>query len=131
MRFWKQGVLSMAVSAVMVVADVETDRARLERIVSNGGYNVIRTCSGAEALAAISDEKPDLVLLDVVTDDMDGFRICRDLQNNPSTRGIPVIMVSSGSQRVDSLWAAQQGASGHIAKPYTAEQVLEQIRRFD
>lgn len=120
----------MAVKTIVVVADVPTDRARLERIVSDAGYDVIRTSSGAKALEAVSDEQPDLVLLDVVMDDMDGFGICRDLHTNPGTRDIPVIVVSSGDQKVDSLWAEQQGASGHVVKPYTAEQVLEQLRRF-
>ena len=121
----------MAVSTVVVVADVQTDRVRLERIVSEAGYRVIRTASGADAMAAIADERPDLVLLDVVMDDMGGFRICRELSTSPSTRDIPVIVFSDRDQKVDRLWAEQQGASGHVTKPYSTQQVLEEISRFD
>lgn len=120
----------MAALRIAIVADAETDRARLERICADAGYEVIRSTSGAQALDAVSEEKPDLVLLDVVMDEMDGFKICRELSTNVDTREVPVIMVSDKEQKVDRLWAAQQGAKGHISKPYTPEKVLEQIRRF-
>ena len=74
---------------------------------------------------------PDLVLMDVVMDEMDGFRICRELSDNPDTGDIPIIMVSGNKQKVDRLWVEQQGASGLITKPYSADDVLEQIRRLD
>ncbi|MFZ0487411.1 MAG: response regulator [Arenicellales bacterium] len=121
----------MAVKSILVVADAQTDRARLERIVSKAGYTIIRTSSGAEALASVVEEKPDLVLLDVVMDEMDGFRICRELSVNPDTRDIPIIMLSDKKQKVDRLWAEQQGAKELITKPYSSEDVLKQIRRFD
>lgn len=120
----------MVALRIAVVADAETDRVRLERICSDAGYEVVRTVVGAQALDAVVEDKPDLVLLDVVMDDMDGFRICRELSTNPDTEEVPIIMVNDKDQRVDRLWAAQQGAKGHINKPYTAEQVLEQIRKF-
>lgn len=120
----------MTALKIAVVADAETDRARLERICLDAGYDVVRTASGAQALDAVAEDKPDLVLLDVVMDEMDGFRICRELSTNTETRDIPVIMVSDKEQKVDRLWAAQQGAKGHISKPYTPEEVLEQIRKF-
>lgn len=126
-----QGVLQMAVKSIVVVADVQTDRARLECIVSKAGFDIVRTTSGAGAVDAVSDEQPDLVLMDTVLDDMDGFRICRDLHTISRTRDIPVIIIADKGLKVDRLWAEQQGASGHIVKPYTAVQVLEKIRRFD
>lgn len=121
----------MGVKLILVVADAQANRARLERIVSGAGYTVIRTSSGAEALESAVEEKPDLVLLDLVMDEMDGFRICRELSVNPDTRDIPVIVLSDSEHKIDSLWAEQQGASGLVTKPYSAEDVLEQIRRFD
>ena len=120
----------MAALRIVVVADTETDRVRLERICSDAGYDVIETTSGTQALDSVSEEKPDLVLLDVVMDEMGGFRICRELSNSTDTREIPVIMLNDKEQKVDKLWAQQQGAKGLITKPYSPEEVLAQIRRF-
>lgn len=118
----------MTISKVLVVDDAAADRVALERILNDGGYTVISVSSGAEALAKAVSEKPDLVLLDVIMEEMDGFKACRELNTNPETSGIPVIMVSGNTQKVHKLWAEQQGAKAYITKPFTAEQVLDQIR---
>lgn len=120
----------MAVSKVLVVDDAEADRVALEHILSEAGYQVDCVASGAEALNRAVSEKPDLVLLDVVMDEMDGFKTCRKLNANPETAAIPVIMVSGNAQKVDKMWAEQQGAKAYITKPFTAEQILEEIGRF-
>lgn len=120
----------MTVRTILIVADVQTDRARLEGIVAKAGYSTIHA-SGAQALETAIEERPDLALLDLIADDMHGFRICRELSTHFETRDIPVIVVSDKTQTVDRLWAEQQGAKGLIRKPYEKEDVLGQIRRFD
>lgn len=125
------GKTGMTSAAILIVADARSDQLRLERIVSDAGYTVIRTCSGAEILDAPMETGPDLVLLDVSMDHMDGFRVCRELTGQPAMRRVPVIMISDADQNVDRLWAEQQGAAALVTKPYTAEQILEQVRRFD
>jgi len=120
----------MADPKVLVVDDAETDRVALEQILSEAGYNVISVASGAEALDKAASDKPDLVLLDVVMDEMDGFKTCRELTAGSETAGIPVIMVSGNAQKVDKIWAEQQGAKAYITKPFTSEQILDEVRRF-
>jgi len=120
----------MAVSKVLVVDDAEADRVALEQILNDAGYQVVCAASGAEALDRAGSEKPDLVLLDVVMDEMDGFKTCRELSSNPDTSTIPVIMVSGNAQKVDKMWAEQQGAKAYITKPYTPDQILDEVRRF-
>lgn len=121
----------MTISKVLVVDDAQADRINLEQILSEAGYEVIPASSGKEALEKASSNKPDLVLLDIVMEDMDGFKTCRELNINPETTDIPVIMVSGNSQKVDKMWAEQQGAKAYVTKPYTSEQILEQIKKFD
>jgi twitching motility two-component system response regulator PilH len=120
----------MTVRTILIVADVQMDRARLEGIVAKAGYSTIHA-SRKQALETAIEERPDLALLDVTEDDMHGFRICRELSTHFETRDIPVIIVSDHTQRVDRLWAEQQGAKGLVKKPYATEDVLGQIRRFD
>lgn len=120
----------MSISKVLVVDDAEADRVALQQILEQGGYSVISASSGAEALTTAAAEKPDLVLLDVIMDEMDGFKACRELNTNPDTSNIPVIMVSGNTQKVHKLWAEQQGAKAYITKPFTAEQVLDQVRQL-
>jgi twitching motility two-component system response regulator PilH len=117
-------------SKVLVVDDAEADRVALEQILRDAGYQVISAASGAEALEKAASDKPDIVLLDVVMDEMDGFKTCRKLSSDPQTSAIPVVMVSGNAQKVDKLWAAQQGAKAYITKPYTADQIVDQVRAF-
>lgn len=120
----------MAISKVLVVDDAEADRIALEQILRDAGYEVISAASGAEALEKAISDQPDLVLLDVVMDEMDGFKTCRKLSSDPQTSAIPVIMVSGNAQKVDKLWAEQQGAKAYITKPYTADQIVDHVRAF-
>lgn len=120
----------MADRKVLVVDDAQADRVALEQILSDAGYKVVCVASGVEALDKAVSDKPDLVLLDVVMDEMDGFKTCRELNAGSETAGIPVIMISGNSQKVDKMWAEQQGAKAYITKPYTPDQVIDEVKRF-
>ncbi|OGI47899.1 MAG: two-component system response regulator [Candidatus Muproteobacteria bacterium RBG_16_65_34] len=118
----------MAVRTVLVVDDSATDLKNLEQIVSGGGYSVITATSGKEAVSKAKSEHPDAVLLDVIMNDMNGFQACRTITSDPDTQDIPVVLVSSKGEKTDKLWGAENGAKGYITKPFTAQQVLDQLR---
>jgi twitching motility two-component system response regulator PilH len=120
----------MAISKILVVDDTNTDRLNLQTILHEAGYHVVTAASGREAVEKVQTERPDLVFLDIIMDDMDGFQTCRRLSNNEATKHIPVVMVSSKDQKVDMLWARKQGARAYITKPYTAQQITDQIQKF-
>ena len=120
----------MAISKILVVDDTNTDRLNLQNILHEAGFQVVTAASGREAVEVVLSERPDLVFLDIIMDDMDGFQTCRKLSNNESTKHIPVVMVSSKDQKVDMLWARKQGARAYITKPYTAQQITDQIQKF-
>ena len=121
----------MAIKRVLVVDDSATDLKNLEQICVSGGYEVITASSGVEAVAKANSEVPDAVLLDVLMSDMNGFQVCRLLTSNQSTQHIPIILVSSKAQATDRIWGEQQGAKAYIAKPFTREQILKELRAFD
>jgi len=68
------------------------------------------------------------VLMDVVMPDMDGYEACRLLSADADTKYIPVVFVTSKGQKADKVWGELQGAKGHISKPYTADQIIDQLK---
>lgn len=120
----------MPVNKVLVVDDVLTDRTNLQSILLDAGYQVSIAASGKEALAMARAEQPDLIFLDIVMEEMDGYQACRKLTTGPETKHIPVVIVSANKQKVDRLWAKKQGARAYVQKPYTPEEIAEQIQKF-
>ncbi|MCP5150951.1 MAG: response regulator [Ectothiorhodospiraceae bacterium] len=120
----------MAIRKILVVDDASTDLLHLQRLLSDAGYQVVTAGSGREALRRAAADKPDLVFLDIVMDDMDGFQACRKLTSDQATKHIPVVIVSGNSQRVDRLWAQKQGARGYVTKPYSPQDITDQIAKF-
>ena len=118
----------MAIRKVLVVDDAKPDLANLEKIVSAAGYLVSTATSGAQAIEKAKSERPDAILMDINMDDTDGFKAARTMQANPETKGIPVIFVTSKDQKADRVWAQMLGAKALVTKPYTSQQILEQLQ---
>jgi len=118
----------MTIKKVLVVDDSDTDLKNLEQIVSGAGYLVITAKSGKDAVAKTRSEHPDAVLLDVIMPEMNGFQACRAITNDVATKDIPVILVSSKGEKTDKVWGAEQGARGYVTKPFTADQILTELR---
>jgi len=117
-------------TTVLIIDDVATDRHILGRVVSDAGYHAIYASGGKEGLELARKLAPSLIFLDVVMPDMNGFHVCRDLKRDPATRKIPVVMVTSKTEESDRFWSRKQGADEHVAKPFTAEAILDCLRRL-
>lgn len=120
----------MPVKKIMIVDDVPAHLQEMQAAISSVGAQIITASSGKEAVAKAKKEKPDIIFMDIVMDDLDGYGACRDIKQDPSTSEIPVVFVTTKSNRADRLWADKQGATAMISKPYQPEQLLEQIRRI-
>jgi len=118
----------MALGKVLVVDDSATDLKNLVEICAGAGYAVITATSGAEALDKAKTEMPDAVLLDVIMPGMNGFQACRAITSDPATQHIPVVLVSSKGEKTDRVWGEEQGAKGYVTKPFTADQILDQLK---
>ena len=118
----------MPIHKVLCVDDSETDLKQMEQICSDAGFRVLTARSGEEALDIALRERPDAMLLDVILPDINGFEVCRQVTTYAETKSMPVILVSSKGERTDRIWGEEQGAKGYIAKPYSPEQLLEQLR---
>ena len=118
----------MTVKKVLVCDDSVTDLTNIKNIVEGAGYLTVAASSAAEALKRAKSESPDLIFLDIIMPEMDGYEACRKLRDDPATKDIPVIFVTSKSQKADRVWAQMQGARDFISKPYTADQIIEKLR---
>ena len=118
----------MAVNKVLVCDDSATDLTNIKSIVEGAGCVTVTASSGAEALSRAKVENPDMIFLDIIMPEMDGFEACRRLRDDPDTKDIPVIFVTSKHQKADRVWAQMQGAKDFISKPYTADQIVEKLR---
>lgn len=112
----------------LVVDDVAMERERIAEILLRAGWQVETAVSGLDAVERARRERPNIIFMDIVMPEMDGFEACRKLAEDPRTRAIPVVFVSTKNQRADQLWARMQGGKELIGKPYTASQVLDALR---
>lgn len=120
----------MAVSKVLVVDDSPADLANLKGIVSDAGVQVITATGGAECIQKAKAEHPDLIFLDILMPDMDGYETCRKLSSDSETKNIPVVFVTSKKEKADKVWAQMQGGKALVSKPFTAEQIIEHINMY-
>jgi len=112
---------------ILLVDDDPTFRLVTATSLREAGFVLQEATNGKEALAAIANDPPELILLDALMEDIDGFEICARIQQNPKTRQIPVLMVT-GLDDIDSVHKAfQAGAAGFIAKPVNYPVLIHQI----
>ena len=115
-------------SKILIVDDSAAEAANLKTIVADAGYFPVVLTDGKDAVERAKSEKPDLIFMDIVMPGVDGYEACRQLAADPSTKAIPIVMVSSKNQKADHLWAKMQGAKALIGKPYTKDDILNAIK---
>lgn len=115
---------------LLVVDDSAPEREHLRDLLVKAGHTVVTAVSGREVVALAATERPDLIFMDIVMNDVDGFQATRALREDTATDRIPVVVVSSKNQKADKLWAQLQGAKGYVVKPYSAEDILKQVAQF-
>ena len=118
----------MSMKKALVVDDSSAELANIKAILADAGYLVVTASSGKESLEKAKAEKPSIIFLDIVMPEMDGYEACRSLTQDPATKGIPIVFVSSKAQKADRIWGQLQGAKGYVAKPYTADQIIDQLK---
>lgn len=120
----------MSRKKIMVVEDEES-LLKLESILlTSRGYQVCSMQNGREALDSLQKESPDLVLLDVMLPEIDGFEVCRQIKENPLTCHIPVILLTAKKGREDMARGEEVKADWYITKPFKSAMVIETIQRF-
>ena len=115
---------------VLVVDDIPANVKLLEARLSAEYFDVATAFSGAEALTLAERAECDIVLLDVMMPDMDGFEVCRRLKSNPATHHIPVVMVTALDQPSDRVRGLEAGADDFLTKPVTDVALISRVRQL-
>jgi serine/threonine protein kinase/CheY-like chemotaxis protein len=114
-------------AVILIVDDVTANRLVLASLLRKAGYQVLAATSAQQALLQINMQVPDLIMLDIMMPGVDGYTLCRRLQEEPATRRVPVIFLSALSDPLDKVEAFASGGADYVAKPYQAAEVLARV----
>jgi len=115
-------------ATVLVVDDSPTETHIFSEALNRAGFQVETAANGQEGVDAARRLRPDLILMDVVMPVLNGFQATRQLQRDPQTADIPVIMVTTKDQETDRTWGMRQGAMDYLVKPVNTDDLVARIR---
>jgi two-component system cell cycle response regulator DivK len=115
---------------ILVVEDQEDNRQILRDLLASVDYEMVEAENGQEALTAVVEHKPDLILMDIQLPIMDGYEATRRIKADPATKAIPIIVVTSYALSGDEGKAREAGCDAYVTKPYSPRQLLAKIREY-
>lgn len=115
---------------VLIVDDSPSQLYQLQKIVEKLGHRVVTAEDGAEGVDVARSELPDLILMDVVMPNLNGFQATRTITRDESTAHIPIILVTTKDQETDKVWGMRQGARGYVTKPIVERDLIATINEF-
>jgi twitching motility two-component system response regulator PilH len=121
----------MPVKKILLVDDSKTELHVLSELLRQHGFEVRTAENGEEAMKRLDEDKPDLILMDVVMPGQNGFQLTRSITRDPRFSDVPVIMCTSKNQDTDRVWGMRQGAKDYVVKPVDPDELLSKIRAFD
>jgi twitching motility two-component system response regulator PilH len=116
---------AMAIQKILVVDDSASQRMLLAAILAEQGYEVVTAMDGAEAVIKSKSEMPDLIIMDVIMPNLNGFNATRAITTDETTWHIPVILLTSKDMESDRIWGLRQGATAFLHKPVDNEKLVE------
>ena len=115
---------------ILLVEDQEDNRQILRDLLAAAGYDMIEAEDGMQAVAAASEHRPDLILMDIQLPELDGYEATRRIKANPALSAIPIIVVTSYALSGDEDKAREAGCNAYVAKPYSPRALLAKIREY-
>lgn len=113
---------------ILIVDDSPTEVHVMQKALERHGFKTAAAENGAEGIRKAREMKPDLIFMDVVMPGVNGFQATRTLANDPDTRAIPIIMVTTKGQETDRIWGLRQGAVDYMVKPVTPDKLVEKAQ---
>ena len=117
----------MTIQKVLVIDDSKTELMALTDILQRQGMQVRTAENGEDAMKRLAEDKPDLILMDVVMPGQNGFQLTRAISRDQLYADVPIIMCTSKNQETDRVWGMRQGARGYITKPVDAAELQAKI----
>jgi twitching motility two-component system response regulator PilH len=118
----------MAIQKILIVDDSKTETMFLTDLLQKSGYAVRSAGNADEAMKRLTEERPDLILMDVVMPGQNGFQLTRSINRTPEYTNIPIIMCTSKSLETDRVWGMRQGARDYVTKPVDAADLVAKIK---
>jgi len=115
---------------ILIVDDEEQILLLLKTILNVYGYDSIEVLSPKETFAKVKAERPDLIILDIAMPEMDGYQVCKQIKSDPSSKNIPVVMITALALEQDRKYALEAGADGFILKPFDPRDVIAEIEKL-
>ncbi|WPD21131.1 MAG: response regulator [Candidatus Electrothrix scaldis] len=116
-----------ASKTVLVVEDSPTTRKVIKMTLTSGDFRVVEAADGVEALSRLNEERPDLVLLDIMLPKIDGYRVLSILKKNNDTKDIPVVMLTSKNRIIDKVKGRLSAASAYLTKPFKPAELIDMV----
>lgn len=117
-------------STVLIVDDSSTLREMIAGLLIKAGMSVVEARDGVEAKNMIEANPPDLVVLDIVMPNMNGYELCRWIKSTPTVQAIPVVICSSKGEEFDRYWGMKQGADAYISKPFRPAEMVDTVKQL-
>ncbi len=118
----------MAIKKILVIDDSKTELMYLTDLLVKNGFSVKTAENAADAFRRLAEEKPELILMDVVMPGQNGFQLTRVMTRDPLYSDIPIIICTSKNQETDRVWGMRQGARDYITKPVNADELMAKIK---
>lgn len=112
---------------VLVVDDSPSEMAKFRDILSRHNYEIIEAHTGEDGIQKAIDLQPDVILMDIVMPEMNGFQATRQITRNVATKHIPVVIISTKNQETDRVWGKRQGAKDYLTKPVNEDELIQVI----
>ena len=114
--------------SILIVDDEEDVLTLLQIVFETSGFIARTASTGKAAVSSAYENPPDVILLDVMMPEMDGWQVLKILKGDEKTRAIPVAMLSARAERRDKMIGLQEGAEGYIAKPFSTAEVIREVQ---
>ena len=118
----------MSMEKVLIVDDEEHIVELLDFNLKNAGYETFKACDGIEALKLVNEEKPNLMLLDLMLPGIDGFDVCKEIKKNKDMKNISIIMLTAKGEELDKILGLELGADDYITKPFSVRELLARVK---
>ncbi len=115
---------------ILIVDDSPSQLMSIRRLVEKLGHEALTAEDGAAGVEAAKREIPDLILMDVVMPNLNGFQATRAITREATTRHIPVILVTTKDQETDRVWGMRQGAKAYITKPFSEIELSNLVQQY-
>ena len=115
---------------ILIVDDSPSQLAAMKKIVDKLGHEVISAEDGALGVEVAKREMPDLILMDVVMPNLNGFQATRSISKDAATAHIPIVLVTTKDQVTDKVWGLRQGAKAYLTKPVNETQLIDLVNEL-